>query len=461
MFIQQLYTNCLAQAAYYIESEGEAIIIDPLREPYPYLELAKQRGAKIKYVFETHFHADFVSGHVELARQTGAVVVYGPNAKPGYKALIAHDHEKFKLGHITLEVLHTPGHTIESSCFLLYDEANKVNSIFTGDCLFVGDVGRPDLLSGNFNKEELASMLYDSLNTKIKTLADEVIVYPGHGAGSACGKNIGKETTTTIGQQKIYNYALQDMSKADFIKAVTENLPTPPPYFFKDAKINVEGYSSYDITIQHANKALDINQFEEQIKQGSIILDTRNPEEFAAGFIPGSINIGLDGSFAVWVGNLIPFNSALILITPVGKERESITRLARIGYDNILGFLKEGIAFWKKEKETLDAVKLILVDELEDYIKTGEYTLIDVRNRTELSTTGKIKNALSIPLDEITSNISRFNKDEYYIIYCAGGYRSMMAASLLKQAGINNVLSISGGIGKVKQEIPLLVECYS
>ena len=458
MFIQQLYTNCLAQAAYYIESEGEAVIIDPLREPYPYLDLAKQRGAKIKYVFETHFHADFVSGHVELARQTGAIIVYGPNAKPGYEALVATDHEKFKLGNITLEVLHTPGHTVESSCFLLYDENGIVNSVFTGDCLFVGDVGRPDLLSGNLSKEELASMLYDSLNTKIKTLADEVIVYPGHGAGSACGKNIGKEATTTIGQQKKYNYALQDLSRADFIKVVTENLPTPPSYFFKDAKINIEGYSSYDATIQHANNALDINQFKKQVEQGSIILDTRSPEEFATGFTPGAINVGLDGSFAVWVGSLIPFDTPFVLVTPVGKEQESIVRLARIGYDNVQGFLNGGIEYWKKEKQPLDTIKIIVADELEDYVKTGEYTLVDVRNKTEVNANGKIKNALSIPLDEIANNLHRFNKDEYYIIYCAGGYRSMIAASLLKKSGIENVLSISGGIGKVKQETPLLIE---
>ncbi|MFI5140985.1 MAG: rhodanese-like domain-containing protein [Bacteroidia bacterium] len=458
MFIHQLYTNCLAQAAYYIESEGEALIVDPLREPYPYLELAKHRGAKIKYVFETHFHADFVSGHVELARQTDAVIIYGPNAKPKYPAVIAEDHEKFQLGKITLEVLHTPGHTIESSCLLLYDENNKVNSIFTGDCLFVGDVGRPDLLSGNLNKEELASMLYDSLNTKIKTLADDVIVYPGHGAGSACGKNIGKEATTTIGQQKKYNYAMQNMSRADFIKVVTENLPTPPAYFFKDAKINVEGYDNYETTIEHSSNALSTSQFKQQIKEGAIILDDRSANEFAAGFIPNSINIGLDGGFAVFVGSLIPFNTPLILVSPVGQEQESLIRLARIGYDNIKGYLKGGIESWKKEKLVQDAITCIEAGDLENYIKTGEYTLVDVRNKSEGIATGKLKNALTISLDEIQNELPKFSKDEFYILYCAGGYRSMIAASILKRAGITNVFSVIGGIKKIKEEVAALVE---
>ncbi len=458
MFIQQLYTNCLAQAVYYVESEGEALIIDPLREPYPYLDLAKQRGAKIKYVFETHFHADFVSGHVELARQTGAVIVYGPNAKPRYAALVAQDHEKFKLGNITLEVLHTPGHTVESSCFLLYDEHNKVNAVFTGDTLFVGDVGRPDLLSGNLNKEQLAAILYDSLNTKIKTLPNDVIVYPGHGAGSACGKNIGKETTTTIGQQKKFNYALQDMSKDAFIKAVTENLPTPPPYFFKDAKINIEGYSSYETTINKATNAMGLKEFIQQVKEGAMVLDTRTAGEFGKGFITGAVNIGLDGGYAIWVGALVKFNTPLVLVTEVGKEQESITRLARIGYDNVVGYLQGGIETWKEANLTLDTITQLETDELEDYIETGEYTLIDVRNKVEINLNGKLKNSLSVPLDELQTKLSTFDKGESYIVYCAGGYRSMMAASILKQASIKHVFSISGGISKIKQEAPVLVE---
>ena len=458
MFIQQLYTNCLAQAAYYVESEGEALIIDPLRDPYPYMDIAKQRGVKIKYVFETHFHADFISGHVELARQTNAVVVYGPNAKPGYKALVANDHEKIKLGKIALEVLHTPGHTIESSCFLLYDENNQVNSIFTGDCLFVGDVGRPDLLSGNLNKEELASMLYDSLNGKIKMLPDNVIVYPGHGAGSACGKNIGKESTTTIGQQKKYNYALQDMSRADFIKVVTENLPTPPPYFFKDAKINIEGYDSYDAVVSKANTSLTIKEVSEKIKGGAFLLDTRTSNEFGKEFIPSSINIGLDGGFAGWVGSLIKFGIPIIIIADSGKEQESIIRLARIGYDNIIGYLQGGFDSWKNNNLLLDSINCIEADELESYIKTGEYTLVDVRNKSEVVATGRLKNSLSISLDEIQNELAQFNKDEDYILYCAGGYRSMIAASILKRAGIKNVYSISGGIKKIKEYVATLIE---
>ena len=458
MFIQQLYTNCLAQAAYYIESEGEAIIIDPLREPYPYLDIARQRNTTIKYVFETHFHADFVSGHVELARQTGATIVYGPNAKPGYQAHIAKDHEKFKLGKITLELLHTPGHTIESACYLLYDELGKINSVFTGDCLFVGDVGRPDLLSGNLPKEDLASLLFDSLNNKLKTLPDDVIVYPGHGAGSACGKNLGKEATSTIGQQKNYNYALQEMSREAFIRVVTENLPTPPPYFFKDAKINIEGYGSYADTLQQELHELDIQQFQLEIQHGSILLDTRSAKEFSKEFIPGSINIGLDGGFAVWVGALIPFGQPLVLICPDGKEQETIIRLARIGYDTVKGFLKNGLINWKKANLAIDSIENVESSELEDYIKTGAYSLIDVRNSQEIKNTGKLINSISLPLDTFIASISNFHSDEYYLIYCAGGYRSMMAASLLKRSGIIHVLTISGGINKVKEEAPVLLE---
>lgn len=458
MFIQQLYTNCLAQAAYYVESEGEALIIDPLREPYPYLELAKQRGARIKFVFETHFHADFVSGHVELARQTGATIVYGPNADPNYEALVAYDGEKFKLGNISLEVLHTPGHTVESSCFLLYDEHHKANALFTGDTLFVGDVGRPDLLSGNLNKVQLAAMLYDSLNTKIKTLPDEVIVYPGHGAGSACGKNIGKEATSTIGQQKKINYALQPMSKDAFIKAVTSDLPTPPPYFFKDAKINIEGYHSYTTTILNANKALTLKEFQQQIAEGAIVLDTRTSAQFGRGFIPGSVNIGLDGGYAVWVGALLKFGVTIVLVAEECKEQESITRLARIGYDTVKGYLQGGIETWKQATLPIETIEQVESPELEDYIKTGEYTLIDVRNKVEINLNGKLKNSLSIPLSELEEKVADLDKHEYYIVYCAGGYRSMIAASILKQAGIPHVFSISGGISKIKQEAPVLVE---
>ena len=458
MFIQQLYTNCLAQAAYYVESEGEALIIDPLRDPHPYIDLAKQRGAQIKYVFETHFHADFVSGHVELARQTGAVIIYGPNARPEYQALVSYDQEKFKLGNINLEVLHTPGHTIESSCFLVYDENNKASAVFTGDTLFVGDVGRPDLLSGNLNKEELAAMLYDSLNTKIKNLPDDVVVYPGHGAGSACGKQIGKEATSTIGQQKKYNYALQDMSKDAFIKAVTANLASPPPYFFKDAKINIDGYDSYDASIKQACNELQVTEFQKKTAKGALILDCRTAGEFATGFIPGSINIGLDGGFAVWVGTLLKIDIPLILVASPGMEEECIMRLARVGYDHVKGYLKEGIEAWKKAGLALDRVVVIEPEELEDYIKTGEYTLVDVRNKSEADNVGKLKNSLCIPLDEIQAELKHLDKNESYIVYCAGGYRSMMAASILKQAGVKHVFSMAGGINKLKEKTPTFTE---
>lgn len=337
MYIRQIYTNCLAQAAYYIESEGEVMIVDPLREPEPYLELAARRNAKIKYVFETHFHADFVSGHLDIARLTDAVIVYGPDAKPNYKAFIAQDKERIKLGKIELEVLHTPGHTIESSCLLLWDEEKRPHCIFTGDTLFIGDVGRPDLMSGNLSKEELAGMLYKSLNEKIKTLHDSVIVYPGHGAGSACGKNIGKETVSSIGEQKKTNYALQNLTKDEFIDAVTKDLPTPPPYFFKDAKINISGYDSYETIIDREKKALSASEVKKQIKNGAIVIDTRTPEEFEEGFIPGSVSVGLNGDYAIWVGSLIDFSSPLILVTSEGKELESIVRLARVGYENLIG----------------------------------------------------------------------------------------------------------------------------
>ncbi|MCZ8216457.1 MAG: MBL fold metallo-hydrolase, partial [Cyclobacteriaceae bacterium] len=346
MYIEQLYTNCLAEAAYYIESEGEAVIIDPLRETEPYIALAAQHKAKIKYVFETHFHADFVSGHIDLAKKVGASIVYGPQANTSYEVINATDGQEFKLGKITFRVLHTPGHTPESSCYLLLDEQGKEHAVFTGDTLFVGDVGRPDLLDGVMTREALASMLYDSLNKKIKTLPDSVIVYPAHGAGSACGKNIGKETFSTIGEQKKLNYALQEQTREEFIEKVTDGILPPPSYFFEDARINREGYTSIDHVMQQNSKPLSITAFKEAVVAGALILDTRKPDDFEKGYIPTSLNIGLSGQYAVWVGTLLNIKQPLVLIAEPGKEEEAVLRLARVGYENVVGYLKGGVKSW-------------------------------------------------------------------------------------------------------------------
>ncbi len=445
MYIQQLYTNCLAQAAYYVESEGEALIIDPLREPQPYLDLARQRNAKIKYVFETHFHADFVSGHLEISKLTGAVIVYGPNAKPDYLALIAIDNEEFTLGKIKIKVLHTPGHTIESSSFLLFDENKVAKAVFTGDTLFIGDVGRPDLLSGNLSKEELAGMLYDSLQKKIKVLADDIIVYPGHGAGSACGKNIGKETVSTIGEQKKQNYALLSSNKQQFIRTLTEGLPIPPAYFFKDASINVKGYDSYETLMNREFKALTVKEFENEIDNKALILDARSADDFGNGYITGSINIGLNGDFAVWAGTLIEFNTPIILIAESGKEKECIVRLARIGYDNVKGYLNNGIEEWKKSGKELDKIRSIEYDEIDRYRLDPHFTIIDVRKPEEHSKT-KIRKSIIMPLNTINKGLDTLDDDKQYLVYCAGGYRSMVAISMLKKHGIKHVLNLKGGI---------------
>lgn len=456
MYIQQLYTNCLAQASYYIESDGQAAVIDPLRDPQPYLELAKMRNAHIKFVFETHFHADFVSGHIDLAKAAGATIVYGPGARPAYDAIIALDHEKFHLGKLWIEVLHTPGHTIESSCFLLYDEHGKENSVFTGDTLFIGDVGRPDLMSGNLSKEELASMLYDSLEKKIKILPDEVLVYPGHGAGSACGKNIGKETSSTIGAQKKLNYAMANISREEFIRAVTSDLPAPPAYFFKDAAINIQGYSSYEEVFTKASRALDVPTFQKKMAQGARVLDARDAAHFEKSFIPGSVNIGLNGDFAVWVGTVIPFNAPLILVTEPGKENETITRLLRVGYENILGYLSRGMRSWADAHLQTEHVTTLKAAEAEDYIASDNYVVIDVRRPTE-SAKHRIKGSVLIPLSELPFRAHKLDPALKYLVYCAGGYRSMIAVSILKAAGINSVYNIEGGINKIRVEKPELV----
>ncbi len=446
MYIEQLYTNCLAEAAYYIESEGEAAIIDPLRETEPYLELAEKRGTKIKYVFETHFHADFVSGHIDLAKKANAVIVYGPQANTNYKVHNATDGEEFKIGKLTLRVLHTPGHTPESSCYLLLDKNKKAYAVFTGDTLFVGDVGRPDLLDGVMTQEELASMMYDSLNKKIKTLADDVIVYPAHGPGSACGKNIGKETFSTIGEQKKFNYALKDQTREEFIKELTSGILPPPQYFFEDARINKMGYDSIDVVMKDNKKPLTLPQFKNAVKQGALILDTRMPDDFEKGFVPGSLNIGLNGQYAVWVGTLIDIKQPLILVTEIGKEEESILRLARVGYENVIGYLEGGAATWDGKLET---VKSITAQEMKSEMQKG-LTVMDVRKPGEWNIS-HVKDAEFVPLAGMPANLSAYDKAKPYLVHCGGGYRSMMAISLMRKHGFQNLMNIYGGFGAMQQ----------
>ena len=442
MYIEQLYTNCLAEAAYYIESDGEAAIIDPLRETEPYIELAQQRGAKIKYVLETHFHADFVSGHIDLARKADAPIIYGPDAYTGYPVHHAKDGEEFKLGKLTLKVLHTPGHTPESSCYLLLDEKGKEHSVFTGDTLFVGDVGRPDLLDGVMSREELASMMYDSLNKKIKVLADHVIVYPAHGPGSACGKNIGKETFSTIGEQKKFNYALKEMGRDEFIQTVTEGILPPPQYFFDDARINRMGYSSIETVMKENSNPLTCAQFNVEVKKGAMILDTRNPDDFEKGFIPGALNIGLNGQYAVWVGTLIDIKQPLVLVTDPGKESEAILRLARVGYENVVGYLEGGVGSWDGK---LDMVKSITAEQMKLEVDKG-IIVLDVRKPGEWGVS-HLKEAQFIPLAGMPKNTEMLSKEEPHIVHCGGGYRSMIAISVMKRKGFKNLINVYGGFG--------------
>ncbi len=442
MYIEQLYTNCLAEAAYYIESDGEAAIIDPLRETEPYIQLAREQGATIKYVFETHFHADFVSGHIDLARKVNAPIIYGPMANTKYEVINATDGQEFKLGKVTFRVLHTPGHTPESSCYLLFDENGKEHAVFTGDTLFVGDVGRPDLLDGIISQEELAGMLYDSLNTKIKTLRDETIVYPAHGPGSACGKNIGKETFSTIGEQKKLNYALKDQAKEEFITQLTDGILPPPAYFFEDARINKNGYDPIDQVIAENTKPLSLSQFKSEVKRGAIILDVRNADEFEKGFITGSVNIGLNGQFAVWVGTLLDIQQQLVLVTEQGKERESILRLARVGYEKIAGYLAGGIKAWDEE---LSTVRSISAEEMKSAIKSG-VEVLDVRKPGEWAIS-HLKDAQFVPLGDMPSNLENLDRDKSYVVHCGGGYRSMTAISLMQREGFTNLTNVYGGFG--------------
>ncbi len=442
MYIEQLYTNCLAEAAYYIESEGEAAIIDPLRETDPYVTLANKRGAKIKYVFETHFHADFVSGHIDLAKLVGASIVYGPMANPDYDVIKATDGQEFSIGKLKLRVLHTPGHTPESSCFLLLDEKGKEHAVFTGDTLFVGDVGRPDLLDGLMTKETLAGMLYDSLESKIKPLADHVIVYPAHGPGSACGKNIGKETFSTIGEQKRFNYAMKAQPREEFIKQVTDGILPPPHYFFEDARINKQGYEPIAEVMKDNTTPLSFEKFAAAMKEGTLILDAREAAVFEKGFVPGSINIGLNGQYAVWVGTLIDIKKPLLLVTEVGKEQEAILRLARVGYENIVGHLEGGIAAWKGNIDSVNSINAV-------DLKAGKVkadNILDVRKPGEWNIS-HLKNARFTPLSDMPGNIQSLDKNKTYVVYCGGGYRSMTAISLMKQAGFQSLVNVNGGFG--------------
>lgn len=456
MFIQQFYTKCLSQASYYIESNGEAAIIDPLRDVDDYLALAKERKAVIKFAFETHFHADFVSGHLELARKAGSVIVFGPGAKPSYHAFVGNDNEVFHLGQITIRLIHTPGHTIESCCYLVVDENKKNHCLFSGDTLFVGDVGRPDLLSGNLSKEELGSMLYDSVNLKIKPLGDDIIVYPGHGAGSACGRNLGKETFSTIGEQKKNNYALQTMTRSEFIKAVTTDQPMPPPYFFKDAKINVQGYENTDEVIERNNRAYEAGQFIEQINKGITVLDTRPAEAFSIEHIPGSINIGLDGDFAIWVGTLLELNKPLLIVASEGREKETIVRLARIGYDNVIGYLKDGFKNWPSDQIKLSSILTTIIPDAKKHFK-HKFILLDVRNYGEIKG-GKVVGSINVPLNQLNDISEHLNKEDNYVIYCAGGYRSMIAASILQSKGFKKIINIKGGFNLIRELNPELIE---
>ena len=455
MKVDQIYTGCLAQGAYYIESNGEVAIIDPLREVDTYIERAKQDNAKIKYIFETHFHADFVSGHVTLAEKTGASIIYGPTANPTFDVIIAEDGQEFKLGNVIIKVLHTPGHTMESSTFLLKDESGKDYAIFSGDTLFLGDVGRPDLAqkTGSITLEDLAGFLYDSLRTKIMPLADDVIVYPGHGAGSACGKNMMKETVDTLGNQKQMNYALRaNMTKAEFIEEVTDGLLPPPSYFPLNVQMNKEGYESLDEVIKKGTRALSPQEFEVVANESeAVILDVRNEIDFVKGLIPRSIFIGLNGSFAPWVGSLIKdTKQAILLVAPEGKEEETITRLSRVGFDNTIGYLKGSFDAWKNEGFEVDTLLSISADEFKNRLDKDKVPVFDVRKEGEYIA-GHIENAHLTPLDFINDHFSEFPKEEAFYVHCAGGYRSVIFASILKSRGIHNLVDIAGGMAAIKK----------
>jgi hydroxyacylglutathione hydrolase len=466
MHIQQLYTNCISEAAYYIESNGESAIIDPLRDIDAYIQLAKERNTTIKYIFETHFHADFVSGHIDLQKATGATIIYGPNATTSFTSYIAKDQETFNIGNITIEVLHTPGHTLESSCYLLKDEQGKNHCLFTGDTLFIGDVGRPDLAQkdNEITVEDLAAMMFDSLQQKIMPLEDNIIIYPAHGAGSSCGKNLSKETYSTLGEQKQTNYALQPQTKEDFIKAVIEGLPLPPKYFPLNAAINKNGYEQFDTVMQKGMTALDILTVKQAIKKGeTTLLDSRNAQTFTEGYIPTSISIGLEGRFAEWAGSLLSFEKPIILITEIGKEAETIMRLSRVGLDNVIGYVDGGFEAWKNAGENFDMIINIEADELAMDLPHDENALVvDVRKEVEFGN-GHIETAKNLPLIEMIDpgNLAFIEDTDNLYIHCAGGYRSVIAASILKKEGIHNLRNIVGGwteINKLTDKFKIVTE---
>lgn len=458
MKIEQIYTGCLAQGAYYIESNGEAAIIDPLREVRPYIDIAISRNTKIKYVFETHFHADFVSGHVDLAKKTGATIVYGPTQmKTGFDCLIAEDNQLFKIGDVSIQLIHTPGHTLESSCYLLIDENGNEKALFTGDTLFIGDVGRPDLAQhviADLTQEKLAALLYDSLQTKILPLNDNLIIYPAHGAGSACGKKMSSETSDTLGNQKQTNYALRpDITKEEFISELLTGLTPPPFYFPKNVLMNINGYESIDNIIEKGKRPLSVEEFDIIANEtDAIILDTRKATEFAKGYIPNSINIGIDGSFAVWVGTLITnINQQIILVSEDGREQEAITRLARVGYDNTIGFLNGGFETWKNSGKAIEEIISATAEDAAATLQINEsFKLLDVRKKSEFDSE-HVFDAINAPLDYINDNMSLIDKNKKYFVHCAAGYRSMIFISILKARGYNNLINIESGFNEIKK----------
>jgi hydroxyacylglutathione hydrolase len=459
MNIEQIYTGCLAQGAYYITSNGEAVIIDPLRETAPYITRLSNDNVKLKYIFETHFHADFVSGHLDLSKQTGAKIVYGPTAKPEFDIITAEDNQIFEVGNIKIKVLHTPGHTMESTCYLLIDENGKDHALFSGDTLFIGDVGRPDLAqkAASMTQDELAGILFHSLRDKVMTLADDVIVYPAHGAGSACGKNMSKETVSTIGEQKEKNYALRaNMTEAEFIAEVTDGLLAPPAYFGMNVAMNKKGIPSFSSILNSGMKEINANEFEVIVEDSdALILDTRNNGEFAKGFVPQSINIGVNGDFAPWVGALIAdVNQPIVLVTDLGKEEETVTRLSRVGFDHILGHLKGGFEAWKAAGFDVDSVNRISAEQFEKEVKIGESKVIDIRKESEYEAE-HLEDAFSKPLAYINDWVKDINPKEHFFMHCAGGYRSMIAASILQARGYRNFSEIDGGFNAIaKTELP-------
>lgn len=465
MKIEQIYTGCIAHAAYYLESNGEAAIFDPLREVQPYINRAAKDNAKIKYVFETHFHADFVSGHLDLVKKVGAQIVFGPTAKPAYEAIVAEDNQVFKIGACSVKVIHTPGHTMESTTYMLIDENGKEHGLITGDTLFIGDVGRPDLAQhviADLTEEKLAGHLFDSLRNKIMPLSDELIVYPNHGAGSACGKMMSKETTDTLGNQKKFNYALRpDMTKKEFIKTLLTGLTTPPAYFPQNVLMNIKGYDSLDNIMDRGKRPLTVTEFEAAANETqALVLDTRSADSFSKGFIPNSINIGIDGSFAQWVGEMIPdVKQEILLVTDEGREEESIIRLSRVGYDFTLGYLKGGFDSWKNAGKDIEAVERITAEQFAERCNTEKPITIDVRKKSEFDSE-HVLDVINVPLNTINNHLAQFPKDTPFVLYCAGGYRSMLAASILKARGWDNFVDVAGGFAAIKATNKVAITDY-